>query len=93
MKKYFFEDADIFDVDLKAAHVVVEEVAEIVDVDEEVVQLVDVAEEVVQELIDWTEESTVVLYLSSHDAASWNRYSPDAFRIQDLSYLRVVSDC
>ena len=53
MEKYFFEVADIFDVVLKAAHVVVEEVA---DVDEEVVQLVDVAEEVVQELIDWTEE-------------------------------------
>ena len=51
MEKYFFKVADIFDVDLKAAHVVVE-VAEIVDVDEEVVQLVDVAEEVVQELID-----------------------------------------
>ena len=92
MEKYFFEVADIFDVDLKAAHVVVE-VAEIVDVDEEAVQLVDVAEEVVQELIDWTEESTVVLYLSSHDAASWNRYSPYAFRNQDLSYLKVVSDC
>ena len=53
MEKHFFEVADIVDVDLKVAHVVVEEV---VDVDEEVVQLVDVAEEVVQELIDWTEE-------------------------------------
>ena len=90
MEKHFFAVADIFDVVLKAAHVVVEEV---VDVDEEVVQLVDVAEEVVQELIDWTEESTVVLYLSSHDAASWNLYSLDAFRNQDLSYLKVVSDC
>ena len=70
MKKYFFEVADIFDVDFKAAHVIVEEVADVVDVDEEVVQLVDVAEEVVQELIDWTEESTVVIYLSSHDAVS-----------------------
>ena len=69
MEKYFFAVVDIFDVVLKAAHVV-EEVTEIVDVDEEVVQLVDVAEEVVQELIDWTEESTVVLYLSSHDGAS-----------------------
>ena len=93
MKKYFFEVADIFAIDLKAAHVIVEEVVDVIDVDEEVVQLVDVAEEVVQELIDWTEESTVVLYLSSHDAASWNRYSPDAFRNQDLSYLRVVFDC
>ena len=52
MKKHFFAVANIFDVDLKAAHVVVEEAAEIGDVDEEVVQLVDVAEEVVQELID-----------------------------------------
>ena len=65
----------------------------IVDVVEEVVQLVDVAEEVVQELTDWTEESTMVLYLSFHDVASWNRYSPYSFRKQDLSYLRVVSDC
>ena len=52
MEKHFFEVADIVDVDLKAAHVVVEGVADIVDVDEEVVQLVDVVEEVVQELID-----------------------------------------
>ena len=93
MKKYFFKVADIFDVDLKVAHVVVEEVADVVDVDEEVVQLVDVAEEEVQELIDWTEESTVVIYLSSHDAVSWNLYSLDAFRNQDLSYLKVVFDC
>ena len=71
--------ADVVDVVLKAAHVVVEEVA---DVDEEVVQLVDVAEEVVQELIDLTEEWTVVLYLSSHDA----------FGNQDLSYLKMASD-
>ena len=92
MEKYFFEVADIFDVDLKVAHVVVE-VAKIIDVDKEVVQLVDVAEEVVQELIDWTEESTVVLYLFSHDAASWNLYSLDDFRNQDLSYLKAVSDC
>ena len=54
MEKNFFEVADIFDVDLKVAHVIVEEVVDVVDVDEEVVQLVDVAEEVVQELIDWT---------------------------------------
>ena len=53
MEKHFFAVADIFDVVLKAAHVVVEEVA---DVDEEAAQLVDVAEEVVQQLIDWTEE-------------------------------------
>ena len=73
MEKYFFEVVDIFD--LKAAHVVVEEVADVVDVDEEVVQLVDVAEEVVQELIDWTEESTVVLYLSSsHDVLVTKTY-------------------
>ena len=78
MKKYFFEVADIFV--LKAAHVIVEEVA---DVDEEVVQLVDVAEEVVQELIDWTEERTVVFYLSS---------SHDAFGNQYLSYLKMVFD-
>ena len=52
MEKHFFEVADIIDVDLKVAHVVVEEVVDIVDVDEEVVQLVDVVEEVVQELID-----------------------------------------
>ena len=93
MEKYFFEMVDIFDVDLKVAHVIVEEVADVVDVDGEVVQLVDVAEEVVQELIDWTEESTVVLYLSSHDAARWNLCSLDAFRNQGLSYLKVVSDC
>ena len=92
MKKYFFEVADIFDVDLKVAHFV-EEVVDIVDVDEEVVQLVDVAEEVVQELTDWTEESTVVLYLSSHDAVNWNLYSLDAFGNQALSCLKVVSDC
>ena len=89
MKKYFFEVADIFDVVLKAAHVVVEEV---VDVDEEVVQLVDVSKEVVQELIDWTKESTVALYLSSYDDASWNLYSSDTFHNQDLFYLKVVSD-
>ena len=53
MEKYFFAVVDIFDVVLKVAHVVVEEV---VDVDKEAVQLVDLAEEVVQELIDWTEE-------------------------------------
>ena len=92
MKKHFFEVADIFDVDLKATRFV-EEVAEIVDVDEEAVQLVDVAEEVVQELIDWTEESTEVLYFSSHDDASWNLCSPDASHNQDLFYLKVVSDC
>ena len=69
MEKYFFVVANIFGVVLKATHVV-EEVAEIVDVDEEIIQLVDVEEEVVQELIDWTEESTVVLYFSSHDDAS-----------------------
>ena len=82
MKKHFFEVVDIFDVDLKDAHVVVEEVADVIDVDEEAVQLVDVAKEVVQELIDWTEESIVVLCLSSHfhDVANWNWYSPDAFR-------------
>ena len=51
MEKHFFAVADIFDVVLKVAHVVVEEV---VDVDEEVVRLVDVSEEVVQELIDYT---------------------------------------
>ena len=51
MEKHFFEVVDIVDVDLKVAHVVVEEVADIVDVDEEAVQLVDVIEEVVQELI------------------------------------------
>ena len=50
MEKHFFKEADI--VDLKASHVVVEEVTDIVDVDKEVVQLVDVVEEVVQELID-----------------------------------------
>ena len=93
MKKHFFEVANIFDVDLKAAHVVVEEVADVVDVDEQVVQLVDVAEEVVKELIDWIEESTVVLYLSSHDAMNWYLYSLDAFGNQDLSYLKVVFDC
>ena len=91
MKKYFFEVADIFDVDLKVAYVVVEEVADVVD--KEAVQSVDVAEEVVQELIDWIEESTVVLYLSSHDAVNWNLYFLDAFGNQDLSYLKVVSDC
>ena len=53
MEKYFFAVVDIFDVVLKDACVIVEEVA---DVDEEVVQLIDVADEVVQELIDWTEE-------------------------------------
>ena len=85
MEKHFFEVADIVDVDLKAAHVVVEEVVDIVDVDEEVVQ----------EFIDYTKESSMVLYLSFHvhDAMSWNWYSPDAFRNQDLSYMRVVSDC
>ena len=74
MKKHFFEVAEIFDVDLKATHVVVEEVVDIVDVDEEVVQLVDVVEEVVQELIDYTKESYVVIYLSFHvhDVVSWN---------------------
>ena len=48
------------------------EVADIVD--EEALQSVDVVEEVVQELIDYTKESSVVLYLSFHvhDAASWN---------------------
>ena len=81
MEKYLFAVADIFDVVLKVSHVVVEEV---VDVDEEeVVQLVDVTEEVVQELIDWTEERTMVLYLSSHDASG----------NQDMSYLKMVSDC
>ena len=92
MKEHFFEVADIFDVDLKAAHVV-EEVVDVIDVDEEVVQLVDVVEEVVQELIHWTEESTMVLYLSSHDDGRWNLYSPDAFHNQDLFYLKVVSEC
>ena len=94
MEKHFFEVADIVDVDLKAAHVVVEEVVDIIDVDEEVVQLVDAVEEVVQELIDYTKESSVVLYFffHVHDVVSWNWYSPDAFRNQDLSYLRVISD-
>ena len=92
MKKYFFEVVDIFDVVLKVAHVVVE-VAEIIDVDEEVVQLVDVAKEVVQELIDWTKESTMVLYFSSHDDASWNLCSPNASHNQELFYLKVVSHC
>ena len=78
MKKYFFEVADIFV--LKDDHVVVEEVA---DVGEEAIWLVDVSKEVVQELIDWTEEWTVVLYLSS---------SHDAFGNQYLSYLKMVSD-
>lgn len=59
MEKHFFEVVDIFDVDLKASHVIVEEVADIIDIDEEVVQLADVAEEVVQELIDYIEESVL----------------------------------
>ena len=45
--------ADVADVVLKVAHVVVEEVA---NVDKEVARLVDVSKEVVQELIDWTKE-------------------------------------
>ena len=93
MEKHFFEVAVA--VELKAAHVVVEEVVDIIDVDEEVVQPIDVVEKVVQELIDLTKESYVVLYLSlhAHDAVSWKWYSLDAFRNQDLSYLRMVSDC
>ena len=92
MEKHFFEVA--IAVELKAAHVVVEEVVDIVDVDEEAVQTVDVVEEVVQELIELAKESSAVYpSLHVHDAVSWNWYSPDAFCNQDLSYLRVVSDC
>ena len=69
------------------------EEADIADVDEEAIQLVDAVEEVVQELISHTRESSVVLYLSSHDVASWNLYSADAFCNQDLFYLKVISDC
>ena len=67
MERHFFEVAVA--VELKVAHVV-EEVADIVDVDEEAVQSVDVVEEVVQGLIE--KESSRVLYLSLHvhDAVS-----------------------
>ena len=58
--------------------------ADIIDVDEEFVQLVDSIEEVVQELISHTRESSVVLCLF---------HVQDAFRNQDLSYLRVISGC
>ena len=54
MEKHFFEV--VVAVELKAAHVVVEEVVDFVDVDEEVVQPIDVVEEVVQGLINLTNE-------------------------------------
>ena len=92
MEKYFFEVAVV--VELKVAHVVVEEVVDIIDVEEEEVQPFDVVEEVVRELIDFTKESFVVLYLSFHvhDVVSWKWYSPYVFRNQDMFYLRMVSD-
>ena len=92
MEEYFFRVVVV--VELKVAHVIVEEMVDIFDVDEEVVQPVDVVEEVVQELIEMAKESFAVLYSFLHvnDVVSWNWYSPDAFRNQDLSYLRVVSD-
>ena len=60
------------------------EVANIVDVDEEVVQLVDIVEKVVQELISHTKEPSMVLCLF---------HVHDAFRNQDLSYLRMIYGC
>ena len=74
MEKHFFEVVVV--VELKVAHVVVEEVVDIIDVDEEAVQPIDVVEEVVQELIKLAQASSAVLYPSLH--------------VRDCSELEVV---